>query len=86
MKKLVLAFAVAGLAGGAAALAGSAEMSSGRARHAGIVVVPHHPADNLGLNMLADAAMDRFGDFDVVQTSSFVRHDRRSARPRAPGR
>jgi hypothetical protein len=51
-----------------------------RDRHASVVVVPHYPADNVGLNMLLDDAMDRFGDFDVVETSNFLRHDRRTGR------
>ncbi len=49
-----------------------------RERNVSVVVVPHYPADNLGLNMLLDDAMDRFGDFDVVDTSDFHRHDRRA--------
>lgn len=50
-----------------------------RRRLVSIVVVPHWPADNLGLNMLLDDAMARFGDFDVVECSNFVRVDRRAA-------
>jgi len=49
-----------------------------RERNVSVVVVPHYPADNLGLNMLLDDAMERFGDFDVVDTSDFHRHDRRA--------
>ncbi len=49
-----------------------------RARNASIVVVPHFPADNLGLNMLFDDAMDHFGDFDIVETSDYRRYDRRA--------
>jgi hypothetical protein len=45
-----------------------------------VVVVPHYPADNYGINHLLDAAMDRFGDFDVVDCGGFVRHDRRKGR------
>ena len=48
-----------------------------RKRHVSIVVTPHMPADNLGLNGLFDDAMDRFGDFDVIETSNYVRVDRR---------
>ncbi len=48
-------------------------------RNVSVVVVPHYPADNLGLNMLLDDAMDRFSDFDVIETSNFHRHDRRGA-------
>jgi len=48
-----------------------------RRRNVSIVVTPHYPADNYGLNRLFDDAMDRFGQFDVVQTSNFVRVDRR---------
>jgi hypothetical protein len=50
-----------------------------RRRNVSIVVVPHYPADNYGLNRLFDDAMTRFGDFDVVESSNFVRHDRRAA-------
>ena len=48
-----------------------------RRRHVSIVVVPHFPADNVGLNLLLDAAMDRFGSFDVVDCGNYVRVDRR---------
>jgi hypothetical protein len=48
-----------------------------RRRHVSIVVVPHFPADNLGLNLLFDAAMERFGEFDVVDCGNYVRVDRR---------
>lgn len=48
-----------------------------RRRNVSIVVVPHYPADNYGLNRLLDDAMARFGDFDVVECSNFVRVDRR---------
>ena len=50
-----------------------------RRRHASIVVTPHMPADNLGLNGLFDDALDRFGDFAVVETSNYVRVDRRTS-------
>ena len=49
-----------------------------RRRHVSIVVVPHYPADNLGLNLLLDAAMDRFGAFDVVECGNYVRVERRA--------
>jgi len=49
-----------------------------RRRDLSVVVVPHHPADNVGLNLLWDRAMDRFGDFEIVPASNFVRFDRRS--------
>ena len=48
-----------------------------RRRGVSIVVTPHMPADNYGLNRLFDDAMARFGDFEVVETSNFVRVDRR---------
>lgn len=47
-------------------------------RHVSIVVVPHYPADNIGLNMLLDDAMERYEDFEVIGSSNFVRFDRRS--------
>ena len=47
-----------------------------RKRQASIVVVPHYPADNIGLNLLFDAAMARFGAFDVVGSSNYVRVSR----------
>lgn len=50
-----------------------------RRRRVSIVVVPHMPADNYGLNGLFDDAMRRFGDFDIVETSNFVRVDRRGS-------
>jgi hypothetical protein len=50
-----------------------------RRRNVSIVVIPHMPADNYGLNGLFDDAMARLGDFDVVETSNFVRVDRRTA-------
>lgn len=49
-----------------------------RRRGANIVVTPHMAADAGGLNRLFDAAMARFGDFDVVGVGGFVRVDRRS--------
>ena len=49
-----------------------------RKRNVSIVVVPHMPADNVGLNMLFDEAMARLGEFEVVETSNYVRVDRRS--------
>jgi hypothetical protein len=48
-----------------------------RRRKVSIVVVPHHPADNYGLNRFFDDAMTRFGEFDVVESSNYVRVDRR---------
>ncbi len=48
-----------------------------RRRYVSIVVVPHYPADNLGLNMLLDDAMAHHGDFEVIACSNFVRFDRR---------
>jgi hypothetical protein len=48
-----------------------------RRRQVSIVVIPHCPADNVGLNGFFDDAMVRFGDFEVVETSNFVRVDRR---------
>lgn len=48
-----------------------------RRRDVAVVVVPHYPADNVGLNMLWDRTMDRFGNFEVVSSSNFVRVDRR---------
>lgn len=48
-----------------------------RRRKVSIVVVPHMPADNYGLNRLFDDAMTRFGDFEIVETSGYVRVDRR---------
>ncbi|MBI3946988.1 MAG: hypothetical protein HY321_13775 [Armatimonadetes bacterium] len=44
-----------------------------RKRRVSVVVIPHYPADNFGLNRLFDAAMERFGDFDIVPTSNYVR-------------
>lgn len=49
-----------------------------RQRHVSIVVTPHMPADNVGINGLFDDAMTRFGDFEVVETSNYMRVDRRS--------
>ncbi len=60
-------------------LATSEELNQvARDRNASVVVVPHYPADNLGLNMLLDDTMTHFGDFEVVETSNFHRHDRRT--------
>ena len=47
-----------------------------RKHHASIVVVPHWPADNLGLNGLFDDAMERFGAFRVFDCSNYVRIER----------
>jgi hypothetical protein len=47
-----------------------------RKRNVSIVVTPHMPADNLGLNMLFDEAMTRFGEFEIVATSNYVRVER----------
>ena len=56
----------------------SAELNEvARKRNVSIVVIPHCPADNYGINRLFDDAMDRFGDFDVVECSSYTRTDRR---------
>jgi hypothetical protein len=51
-----------------------------RRRHVSVVVMPHFPADNVGLNLLLDAAMDRFGPLDVVECGNYVRVDRRGER------
>lgn len=48
-----------------------------RRRRVSIVETPHMPADNYGLNRFFDAAMARFGDFEIVETGNFVRVDRR---------
>lgn len=48
-----------------------------RKRKVSIVVTPHMPSDNIGINGLFDDAMRRFGDFEVVETSNYVRVDRR---------
>lgn len=48
-----------------------------RRRNVSIVVTPHMPADNYGLNRLFDDAMTRLGDFEIVETSNYVRVDRR---------
>ncbi len=40
--------------------------------HASIVVVPHYPADNVGLNLLLDRAC-ALSPIEVVQTGNFVR-------------
>ena len=48
-----------------------------RRRNVSLVVTPHMPADNCGINRLFDDAMTRFGDFEIVETSNFVRVDRR---------
>ena len=67
-------------------LATSEELNQvARDRNVSVVVVPHYPADNLGLNMLLDDAMDRFGAFEVVDTSNFHRHDRRGGAAGAAG-
>ena len=42
-----------------------------------IVVIPHYPADNVGLNLLLDEAMDELGEVEVVECSNYVRVDRR---------
>lgn len=44
-----------------------------RRRNASIVVTPHMPADNYGLNRLFDDAEAEFGEFEVVETGNFVR-------------
>ncbi len=44
-----------------------------RKRHASIVVTPHHPADNIGLNLLLDAAQAELGEFDIIECSNFKR-------------
>lgn len=44
-----------------------------RKNHISIVIVPHYPADNLGLNMLFDAVMAHFGEFDIIECGNFVR-------------
>jgi hypothetical protein len=49
-----------------------------RRRDVSIVVVPHWPADNLGLNMLLDQAMTHFGEFDVVPVGNYVWYNRRA--------
>ena len=46
--------------------------------HVNIVVIPHYPADNVGLNLLLDEAMDELGEIEVMECSNYVRIDRRS--------
>lgn len=44
-----------------------------RRRKVSIVVTPHYPADNIGLNGLFDDAMARFGPFEIVPSGNYVR-------------
>ena len=45
--------------------------------HVNIVVIPHYPADNVGLNLLLDEAMTEFGEVEIVPCSNYTRYDRR---------
>lgn len=44
--------------------------------HMNIIIAPHYPADNLGLNLLLDDLQEK-GEFDVVSCSNFMRVERR---------
>jgi len=43
--------------------------------HASVVIVPHYPADNVGINLLLDRAC-ALSPIEVVQTGNFVRVER----------
>jgi len=46
-----------------------------RRHHAAIVIVPHYPADDIGLNLLLDKALTR-ATFEIVPCSNFFRVSR----------
>lgn len=59
-------------------LATSAALNEIAMKHrVNIVVIPHYPADNIGLNLLLDEAMDELGEIEVIPCSNYVRIDRR---------
>ncbi len=43
---------------------------------ASIVVIPHYPADNVGYNIMLDRIMPDGDEFEVVETSNYIRHRR----------
>ena len=59
-------------------VATSEELNEIASKHrVNIVVIPHYPADNVGLNLLLDEAMDELGEVEVVECSNYARIDRR---------
>jgi hypothetical protein len=57
-------------------LAASEELREiARRHHAAIVIVPHFPADDIGLNLFLDTALQH-ADFEIVPCSNFFRVQR----------
>jgi hypothetical protein len=40
---------------------------------AAVIVIPHYPADNAGINIMLDRIMPSGDEFDIIETSNFVR-------------
>jgi len=45
---------------------------------ASIVVIPHYPADNAGINIMLDRIMPDGDEFEIVECSNYVRYQRRA--------
>lgn len=43
---------------------------------ASIVVTPHYPGDNVGINIMLDRIMPKAEEFEIVETSNFMRYRR----------
>jgi hypothetical protein len=43
---------------------------------ASIVVIPHYPGDNIGINIMLDRIMPDKDEFDIVETSNYMRYRR----------